>query len=278
MHIIYNISYSRVRMNDPNPFVSKKSNTSRFSKDNFFSDDEIKPKEKRKNIDNSSSNINTFLVDNSKNNKPINNSQKTYEKGRNDDRKQYKEQNYNSFSSQSKQPKPQIFNIEIEEFPELVSPLTTTSTCDNLSPAKNFLEAVNTVNIIEEDNDKIKPGWIVICKSNNNENSDNNEIKIIEGELTEYRLKLKEKEDLMNKDSPNYIMEQIHEELCKIWDKNIALYDSIHGEGAYEEVYYLPPIYDDFYNYDDSDIEEEDDYDMNDIDEYSDRGWTSDYE
>lgn len=266
-------------MNEPNPFTSKRSKSSRFSKDNFFTDDEIKSKEKIKNTEHSqpSSNINTFLIDNSKNNRSvnINSSQKPHDRGRNNERKQYREQSFNSFSSQSNNNnKPQVleFNIITEEFPELTYTLNTTSICDDQSQSKNFLDAINTVNIVEEvDDDKIKPGWIVICKD---KDKDNNQIKITQGQHTEYQLKVKEKEALM--DNPNYIMEEIHQELLKLWDKNVALYDSIHGEGAYEEVYYLPPVYDDFYKYEDSDNEDDDNFDGNEQDEYSD--WISDYE
>lgn len=257
-------------MSDQNPFKSKPIN-SRFSKDIFFSDDEIKNKEKhterKKNIEHSSSNVNTFLVDKEKTFRTTNSTHKIYGQERNNYRKQDKQLNEIT---------PVSFNITIEEFPELSSPSTSVSNMNinvfkNQFEGKNFLDAVNTVNIVEEENDKIKPGWIVICKDNND-----NQIKIIEGELTQYQVNKKEKDILQ--DNPNFIMKEIHEELCKIWEKNIALYDCIHGEGAYEEIYYLPPIYDDFYKYDDSESEEDDEIDVNDMDEYSDRGWTSDYE
>lgn len=259
-------------MGDKNPFKSKPNN-SRFSKDIFFSDDEIKnqdkPTEKRKNLEPSelSGNVNTFLVDKSKDIRPINNIYKTRDQGKNISRKQ-------TFFSEPKEIKPLTFDITNEEFPSLspsVSVASISNTFDEKPQGKNFLDAINTITIVEEEYDKIKPGWIVIYKDNTD-----NQIKITEGEPTKYQLKEKEKSIVEN--NLNFIMEQVHHGLSKMWDKNIVLYDSIHGEGAYEEVYYLPPVYDDFYKYEDSDTEEDDEFDGNELDDYSDRGWTSDYE
>lgn len=251
-------------MSENNPFLSKKSSNSRFSKDIFFQDEKTKPQEKRKNVEHT--NVNTFLVDNDKNTRTINNTRKNDQR-KNNDRKQM-------FFSQPKEPKPvATFDIMNEDFPELSpSASSVTNTFDQqLEVGKNFIDIVNTVNIVQEDTDKIYPGWIIISRDNTD-----NKIKITEGELTKYQLK--KKETSMIEENLDFIMEQVHQELCKIWDKNIALYDSIHGEGAYQEVYYLPPVYDDFYKYDDCETEDEDNFDGNDLDDYSDRGWASDYE
>jgi hypothetical protein len=255
-------------MSDKNPFTSKSSN-SRFSKDAFFSEEDTKNQEKRKKPDHLSTNTNTFLVEKDKNVQPTKNTYKPRDQGRNNDRRQ-------TFFSQPKEIKPVTFDITNEEFPELASPANSASSTDinvteKITEGKNFLDAINTVTIVEEDYDKIKPGWIVIYR-----NKDEYQINSTEGELTEYQLK--EKEKAIAQDNPNFIMEQIHEELCNKWEKNIASYDCIHGEGAYEKVYYLPPVYDDFYNYDDYESDDDNAFDNNDIDDYSDRGWTSDYE
>lgn len=250
-----------------NPFKEK---NTRFSKDAFFSDDEIKKKEKKvdKTYDHVAPNVNTFLVENKDRGKDDNNRRR--DNNRTKDRDTYR--NPKMFSSKTKEEK-QVqpdFVIKNEDFPELVQS-TDSNLCEQPTEAKNFLDAVNTVNIVEEDKDKdkIKDGWIVMTKGNNNQ------VLELKGELTIYQQK-QEKLRLLE-ENPNFIMEKIGTALCEKWEKRIQDYDAIHGEGAYENVYYLPPVYDDFYKYEDTDSDNDDNMDNYDMDDYSDYG-SSDYE
>ena len=67
-------------------------------------------------------------------------------------------------------------------------------------------------------------------------------------------------------EDPNYIMNEIMYITHKIWLKHKTIYDNIHGEGAYDDLHYLSPVYDSDYDTDcdsqtEDDIDElEDDY------------------
>jgi hypothetical protein len=44
-------------------------------------------------------------------------------------------------------------------------------------------------------------------------------------------------------DNPAYIYNKMIETLSNNWTRYKVQYDSIHGEGAYDLVYYSPPVY-----------------------------------
>lgn len=256
--------------NEKNPF---RRTNSRFSKDIFFNDDKnIDNKNKReKKYDNvpktdkpnEQKNVNTFLTDNTKPN---------FAKDKKEKReKQERRENFSRFSSPPKEEKKKDFEMSIEEFPELVCHKNTDNK-ETILLEKKFLDAVNTIQSVnEDDKDSIKPGWVVLSK-----NYDSCQINIAEGPLTNYRAKQLELQLL--EETPKYIMENIHNALIQKWERNIVSYEAIHGEGSYQEVYYLPPVYDDFYNYSEDESDEEEDQDNYENDEYMERGWNSDYE
>lgn len=237
-----------------NPFTEK---NNRFSKEAFFSEDDIKKTQKKvaKSSDHTGTNVNTFLVQNKDKGRDKNKDNRHRENNRNS--------NNNIFSSKTKQEKSIEFDMKNEDFPELGLSINNNPS-EQLNEAKNFLEAVNTIVITEDVSDKIKDGWIVMTKE-----------KMIEGELTQYQKKQKKRSAL--EATPRFIMEQIHTALCEKWEKRIEEYDALHGDGAYESVYYLPPVYDDFYKYEETDSDYDDNTDNYDIDDYSDYG-ASDYE
>lgn len=256
-------------MTTQNPFKAN-SNSSRFSRENFFINDESKAsfsrvKEKDQNQKNSSNNseskdikINTFLQDNNKKKANYDKKEDKYYKNiRNDIKNDMKKDIKNEFS------------INIEDFPVL----SETNVKEDLimAPEKKFTDVLNTINIIQDDNqDEIKPGWVVISK-----NKETNTQEFIYGEMTPYQSKIQERENDIS-----YIMNSIDIELNRLWNKNIALYDSINGEGSYEERFYLPPVYDDFEDYFDENEIDEDDMDIynSDLDRYnSDIDYNSDY-
>jgi hypothetical protein len=65
------------------------------------------------------------------------------------------------------------------------------------------------------------------------------------GPLTPYLIKQQHKEELQLKldDDPRYIMNKAFNAMKKNWDLYEKEYDSIHGEGAYDERFRLSPVY-----------------------------------
>lgn len=61
-------------------------------------------------------------------------------------------------------------------------------------------------------------------------------------------IKKKQQEELENE--PNYIMDKAVSMMKQNWDRYKRQYDVIHGEGAYNEVYVLPPVYGEEYDTD----------------------------
>jgi hypothetical protein len=260
-------------MRGNNPF---KQTNSRFSKDIFFNEDEIQEKtnekktDKRKNEE-QEKNVNSFLLDNIKTSTSTGRDKNEYNK----ERRNTSRDNSSRFLPKPKpiEEKKQVFEINNNDFPELLNDKRNiTDSKETTLFKKKFLDAINTIYTSnDEDKGKIKPGWIVLCK-----NQDNNQIKIIEGELTIYQQQQKELKIL--EEDPNFIMEKIHNTLLQKWEKNMVSYDAINGDGSYEDLYYLPPVYDDFYNYGEFENDEENEEENYDMDDYMDRGWTSDYE
>jgi hypothetical protein len=131
-----------------------------------------------------------------------------------------------------------------ELFPELISNNTSNT---QLSDSTNFKDILNTnveIDIITNEN-KVKPGFIEITLVNR---------KFITncGPLTPSDKKFKEEEE--KEKNVNYCMNRVVGVLDKLWKKHKEVYDSINGEGTYDELYYLPPVYGPEY---DNDIEEE---------------------
>jgi len=248
-------------MRSQNPFKSKSEN-SRFSRDIFFNDDQINKqessqvKEKKNNIREEKKEANTFLSDKEKYIKQNQNNH--VEKSRNN-------RDYNKYKK-NEVIKEVIFDINIEEFPELGLQKNSESTiaCNE----KKFSDIVKTINIIEEDNSNIiRPGWIIIAK-----NKENGKIEVTNGEMTKFQKKQQE-----TSQNISYIMRQIYITLNEIWDRNISVYDAINGEGAYEERFYLPPVYDDFEDYNKENEIDENNNEFNNDEYISDIEYHSDY-
>lgn len=255
-------------MTTQNPFKTN-SNSSRFSKENFFTDEESKTsfsrvkekkeKESRQSSESRDKIINTFIQDNKKNDNykraPKNNQRfKNYVSD-------IKNDNHNDNNKKD-------FAIDIEDFPVLGNADIKET---NVTTEKTFTDVLNTIKISEDDNqDKIKPGWVVISK-----NKETNANEFLYGEMTPYQIKVQEYENDIS-----HMMSCIEFELNRIWNKNKDIYDSINGEGSYEEKFYLPPVYDDFEDYyDENELDENDvDYYNSDFDrDMSDIDYNSDY-
>jgi len=127
----------------------------------------------------------------------------------------------------------QIFNIEEIEFPEIVSN-TKTSETSSIFNFKDALKKQNETLKNDLNENKIKPGWIELSL-------ENKKIVSKEGPFTPYLLRQLEIEEY--EETPHYIMNKACIEMNKNRVRYIEEYNSIHGDGAFEEKYILPPVY-----------------------------------
>jgi hypothetical protein len=158
-----------------------------------------------------------------------------------------------------KPPPVKEFDISTEMFPEIQGSSnnkeeTVITPVSNKTQFKDIITKVNPeLNKLEEN--KIKPGWVEISRVKG---------KTIfkGGPLTPYLIHLQEQEELENE--PNYIMNKAISQMTVNRNRYIQEYNFFHGEGAYEELYILPPVYGPEYDTDDEDD------DTNSSDEYYD--------
>ena len=151
------------------------------------------------------------------------------------------------------------FDISTEVFPEMQGSNNKEETVVEISSNKTHFKDIITkvnpeLNKLEEN--KIKPGWVEISRVKG---------KTIfkKGPLTPYLIHLQEQEELEN--DPNYIMNKAITQMIVNRDRYIQEYNCLHGEGAYEELYILPPVYGSEY-----DTADDEDEDTNSSDEYYD--------
>lgn len=165
-----------------------------------------------------------------------------------------KEQN-NHFRETTPIVKTGEFIINEELFPSL-TPIVTSSK----NNSTNFKDALNQKNEITIVNDiSLKPGWVQISKVND-------KIIINQAKPSPYDIKMKQIEELY-KDT-NYIMNQIVNTMQANWLKYKTNYDNINGEGSYDDLYYLPPVYDSDYDTDECESLSDDN-----IDDFEDLTW-----
>ena len=134
-----------------------------------------------------------------------------------------------------------------EEFPLLCETQSALMTSENTC---KFKDAVNTVipeEIIEEL--KVLPKWVSYSRQNG-------KTIINHGSSVLERLIL-ENETQILENSPNKLMINVIEKLQRKWDKFKVDYDSIHGEGSYNQSYILSPVYGPEYELDDEDYYED---------------------
>jgi hypothetical protein len=142
-----------------------------------------------------------------------------------------------------------------EEFPLLCE--TNTSLMTNENTFK-FTDAVNTViaeEIIEEA--KVLPKWVSYSRQNGT-------TIVYQGSYVLEKLKQFKEQEILN-NSPNTLMKHITEKMQKKWEKFRIDYDSIHGDGSYDQEYILPPVYGPEYE-----LDEDDYYDDNSSNEHFD--------
>jgi hypothetical protein len=149
--------------------------------------------------------------------------------------------------------KPTTFAIKEADFPEFL----VNKNCEPQSSATiNYIKALSTANEIIKEENILQPGWIEYKMNKETKN-----VETIYGTKTASQLRRERKDQLDN--DTHYLMQKSILQMTKNWNQYKAEYDSIYGEGSYDELYYLSPIYTDndeeleIINYDDS---EETDY------------------
>ena len=94
---------------------------------------------------------------------------------------------------------------------------------------------------IEVNKIQVRPGWIEISKIKTS-----GKIIYNYGSTIPNDIKKKQEEELEN--DPNYIMDKAVTIMQRNWDRYQIEYDIIHGDGAYNEMYVLPPVYGEEYD------------------------------
>ena len=146
------------------------------------------------------------------------------------------------------------FDLANEYFPDLVS--TNSESSNTIQPNSNFKDILNTRNQPEimPFQEHIEPGWVKISRYNN-------EIIRNYGLPTEYEIQLKKQAELEN--DLHYCMTRGIEKMKRRWEKYKEEYDEFNGEGAYDEKYTLPSIYDSDYDIEDESDDDTDSYSNN---------------
>lgn len=153
-------------------------------------------------------------------------------------------------------------DVKVEQFPELSLRLQNKTSFENINDNDNnnnienqnsYKKAIRHENVVVEDKSLIvKPGWVSIVKSEAGKST------IIYGPKTEYQKKVE------------YLRKNLNHQMCvaisnmeERWIRHEQIYNSLHGENAFNERYgYVPTCdLDDYNDYnhsdDDSDYEYE---------------------
>jgi hypothetical protein len=145
-------------------------------------------------------------------------------------------------------------DVKVEQFPELLlRPKNKTSVENNNDNQNSYKKAIRHENVVVEDKRLIvKPGWVSIVKSEAGKST------IIYGPKTEYQKKV----EYLRKNL-NHQMSVAISNMEERWTRHEQIYNSLHGENAFNERYgYVPTCdLDDYNDYnhsdDDSDYEYE---------------------
>jgi hypothetical protein len=226
-----------------NPFLKSKETNNRF---NFLDDEdtnkssfkESSNKSNRKNIEYDASQ-NSFT-------------QPSRPRVTDRDREPYRPNNRRNNDYKPREPSPPpVVKVDTNDttlFPEL-TPIKENTTI--VKASTNFKDILTTV--IEQEKPKtnpIPPGWVQIA-------SVNRKAVYNYGPKTAWMMKQEKQEEIQTQldEDPNHIMFQAIEQMKKSWELYERNYDSINGEGAYDERFRLSPVYGPEY---DTESEEED--------------------
>ena len=122
------------------------------------------------------------------------------------------------------------YDYKEEAFPEL---LVCNKAFTSAIVTKKYSDIAATVNEIKKvEHNRVPPGWTQFTIVKGDWKFD-----IVHGEKTKRQLEMDQEE------APAYIYNQLITTLSINWSRYKTQYDSIHGEGAYDLIYYLEPIY-----------------------------------
>lgn len=131
-----------------------------------------------------------------------------------------------------------------ELFPELIQ--NSNNSSDNVSNSTNFKDILNTKIEPELDPNRnlVTPGFVEITLVDR-------KLVMKHGPITRSETKMNEK--LERENNVNYCMNNVIIALGTQWDKYKKDYDDINGDGSYDGLYYLPPVYGPEYDIDPED-------------------------
>jgi hypothetical protein len=134
------------------------------------------------------------------------------------------------------------FNYKEELFPDLSVNKVVSSVNNNNNSSNNYATItakVNEVKIVEKN--PVLPGWTQYTRSN--KKTCFFDVRYGDKTKTQIEQELnKEKRDALLND-PLYIHNKTMSALANNWNKYKQQYDELHGEGAYDLIYYTEPIY-----------------------------------
>ena len=152
---------------------------------------------------------------------------------------------YNSFVSSSKPPEKITYDHKDIEFPDLkpadLKPLKTSSKTV-VSKSKNKKYSDITLTVLEKKllvELPVPPGWIQYSRSKGL--NKHGLFDVTYGAKTKAQLE-QDKRDVKKAD-PLYIHQKMVDTLFNNWSRYKMHYDQLHGEEAYELLYYTDPIY-----------------------------------
>ena len=196
----------------------------------------IKDKDKKNNHQYDSFN-NSFTKPSSKD-KYTNNNRHNERKNDRNQREYPPKNSNNQFREETIAPTTE-FTVSDELFPSL-NPIIVPS--NNIST--NFKDALNHETEIGVTEDiTLRSGWIQISKVDN-------KTVINQANIGPYDIKMQQIQELQ--EDPNYIMNRIINVMQKKWIKYKIDYNNIYGEGAYDDLHYLSPVYDSEYDSDEN--------------------------
>lgn len=149
------------------------------------------------------------------------------------------------------------YNYQEDEFPDLVPSKKVLIETNQSVDTKYATIAATSNDIIIVSNEVIvPPGWIQYTKD-----KDKYDFIVKYGNKTRSQI-LREQKDKL-KSNPTYIYNHMIATLVDNWSRYKLKYDEIHGEGAYDEIYYTESIYssEDFNSDIESDRDTYDSYD-----------------
>jgi len=151
-----------------------------------------------------------------------------------------------------------IFTPEL--FPELIH--NSNNSQDNIETSTNFKDILNTQLEPEIDPNKnnVEPGFVEITVVDN---------KFIMKHGPPTHSEIKMNANLERENNINYCMNNVVIALGKQWTKYKEEYDNLNGDGSYDELYCLPPVYGPEYDID-TDEETSDEQQHSEYENYND--------